>query len=116
MAPSSVPDFGKVVYDTYHHEGHEDHTFFGPVTFGAADTFTFTLVIDRSPVSLGETYPIVIDKALVDSALGTSDGIVKDAFDVRAVLQKVFDDAGAKASAYRPGTTTRLYVVRRNVA
>jgi flagellin len=94
-------EFGEVMYDTYRHEGHEDHTFYGPMTFGASDTLSFTLVLDRSPVSAGESYDIVIDKALIDDALGTSDGIVRDAVDVRAVLQKAFDDAGAKASAYR---------------
>lgn len=107
-APTSS-DFGKVQFDTYRHEGHEDHRFYGPVTFGATDTFTFTLVLDRSPVSLGETFSIVIDKALIDSALGTSDGIINDAVDVRAVLQKAFDDLGAQASAHRSGSTDPVF-------
>ncbi|MBB6181566.1 flagellin [Pseudorhizobium flavum] len=103
------PPFGDILEDTFKHEGHETHTFYGPVTFGPADQVNFTLILDRSPVSLGETYSITIDKAVVDNALGTSDGVVIDAIAVRKVLQKAFDLSGAKASANRTNSTNTTW-------
>lgn len=100
------PDLQPLGITSYFHEGHEDHTFNGPVTIGATETITFDLVLDRSPQSSGVTYPITIDRALVDAALGTSDGLIQDAADVRKILQKAFDDAGAPASAYRGGDSS----------
>lgn len=102
---ADYPDLQPLAIVSYFHEGHEDHTFIGPVTFSPTDSITFNLVLDRSPVASGNTYPITINKALVDAALGSTDGIVADAFDVRKILQKAFDDAGAPADAYRGGDT-----------
>jgi flagellin len=100
------PDLQPLGIVSYFHEGHEDHTFSGPVTFSASDSITFDLVLDRSPVAAGNSYAITIDKALVDAALGTGDGIVHDASDVRKILQKAFDDVAAPADAYRGGDTS----------
>ncbi|MBC7284013.1 flagellin [Hoeflea sp.] len=100
------PDLQPLGIVSYFHEGHEDHTFNGPVAIGATESITFDLVLDRSPQSTGITYAMTIDKALVDGALGTSDGVIHNAADVRKILQKAFDDAGAPASAYRSGDTS----------
>lgn len=84
---------------TFYHEGHEQYLFSGPVTFGALDVSTFDLVVDRSSLSAGDTFSIVIDKTVVDDALGTTDGIINSVAEVRLVLQKAFDNAGASPYA-----------------
>lgn len=86
---------GEMSSYTYYHEGHEDHMFHGPVTFDNTETVTFKLVVDRSTLSPGEEFPIVVDKSVVDAALGTTDGIIANLSQVKLVLQKAFENAGA---------------------
>ncbi len=82
------------------HEGHESHSFTGPATFGTTDYITFDLVVDAGTLSGGITYSgLRIDKAVIDSALGTSDGTIHDGAEMRKVLQKVFADNAVKATA-----------------
>ena len=89
-ALGTLGGFQNIAINTTSHNGHEDHRFTGPVTFGGSDSITFDLTVDASSYSAGETYGITIDKALVDAALGTSDGAVNTAADLRAVLEAFF--------------------------
>jgi flagellin len=90
---------GGMTNNTDHHYAHEDHTFNGPVTFDVSDFVDFNLVVDRSDMAAGDTFAVSVDKSVIDSALGATDGIIKDAKDLRAVLQKAFDNAGASTAA-----------------
>ncbi|MES5100600.1 flagellin [Agrobacterium sp. BA1120] len=85
--------------NSFYHEGHEDHYFKGPVTFSNTDNVNFKLTIDQSPESAGETFTINIDKSVVDTALSTTDGVIRNVGDLRLVMQKAFNDAGAGAYA-----------------
>ena len=89
-ALGTLGGFRNIAINTTSHNGHQDHRFTGPVTFGASDSITFNLTVDASAYSAGETYGITIDKALVDAALGTTDGAVNTAADLRAVLEAFF--------------------------
>lgn len=75
--------------------GIQDHLFSAPVTFDATDTVTFDLVIDRSDLSPGSTFPVSVDKSVVDAALGSSDGVINSLTQLKMVLEKAFDNAGA---------------------
>lgn len=86
---------GGMYTNSFFHEGHEDHLFNGPITFGNSDNVTFKLTIDQSAESAGETFNIDIDKSVIDTALGTTDGLIRNVADLRLVMQKAFDDAGA---------------------
>jgi flagellin len=97
---------GAMYSDTYRHEGHEDHIFNGPQTFSTTDSLTFDLVVDRSDVSAGDTFHITVDKTVIDAALGTSDGVIRNAFDLRDVFFQAFRNAGADSFA----DLNRLYV------
>lgn len=106
---------GGMYSDTYRHEGHEDHLFIGPQTFAAGDFLTFDLVVDRSSVSAGDTFAITIDKGVIDTALGTTDGVIKNASDIRKVFTQAFQDAGASpyADMYRSYLTdSRRYEIQ----
>ena len=81
------------------HEGHETHIFTGPVTFGASDSLNFDLTVDAGTHSAGTTYSLTIDKSVVDAALGTTDGVVRRADDLRTILNKLFSDNAIGASA-----------------
>lgn len=94
-----IPDYymplGSMFSYRYFNQGIEDHLFTGPVTFDAADTVTFDLVLDRSDMSPGNTFPITVDKSVVDAALGTADGVINNVAQVKLVLERAFDNAGA---------------------
>jgi flagellin len=90
---------GGMSVSSFYHEGHEDHYFSGPITFSDADFVKFDLTIDASNESAGETFSIEIDKSVIDTALGTTDGIVKNVADLRLVMQEAFEDAGAGSNA-----------------
>jgi flagellin len=98
-----MPLGGMSSYSTYH-EGHEDHAFSGPVTIGVAETIAFDLVVDRSGLSAGDTFNIAVDKAIVDAALGTTDGVIANVTQMTLVLQRAFDSAGASPYATPYGT------------
>jgi len=97
------------------HQGHERHKFTGGVTFGAGDTITFDINVDSGTHSTGTDYTLTIDKALVDAALGTTDGNVTNTAQLRAVLQRAFTDNGVPATAYESlfsgtGSTTHFEI------
>lgn len=97
------------------HQGHERHKFTGGVTFGAGDTITFDINIDGGTHTTGSDYTLTIDKALVDAALGTTDGNVTSTAQLRAVLQRAFTDNGVPATAYEAlfsgtGSTTHFEI------
>ncbi|CAH0343153.1 hypothetical protein RHI9324_04886 [Rhizobium sp. CECT 9324] len=86
---------GSMYSENFFHQAHEDHSFTGPVTFSASETATFDLIVDQSDLSPGDTYPIVVDRTVIDTALGTSDGIISNVAQLKLVLQQAFNDAGA---------------------
>lgn len=90
---------GDMYTSSFYHEGHEDHYFKGPITFSNTDYVNFNLTIDKSNESAGETFPITIDKSVIDTALGTTDGVIKNVADLRLVMQQAFNDAGAGSYA-----------------
>ena len=97
------------------HQGHERHKFTGGVTFNAANTITFDINVDGGTHTPGDDYSLVIDKALVDAALGTTDGVVASAAQLRAVLERAFTDNGVPATAYEAlftggGSTTHFEI------
>lgn len=97
------------------HQGHERHKFTGGVTFAAGDTITFDINVDSGTHSTGSDYTLTIDKALVDAALGTMDGIVNNTAKLRAVLERAFTDNGVPATAYESlfsgsGSTTHFEI------
>lgn len=97
------------------HQGHERHKFTGGVTFGAGDAITFDINVDGGTHTTGSDYTLTIDKALVDAALGTTDGNVTNTAQLRAVLQRAFTDNGVPATAYEAlfsgtGSTTHFEI------
>ncbi len=97
------------------HQGHERHKFTGGLTFGAGDTITFDINVDGGTHTTGSDYTLTIDKALVDAALGTTDGNVTNTAQLRAVLQRAFTDNGVPATAYEAlfsgaGSTTHFEI------
>ncbi len=81
------------------HQGHETHIFTGPVTFGVSDSLDFDLLLDAGAHSAGTTYSLHIDKSVIDAALGTTDGVIGRADDLRKVLNKIFADNSIGATA-----------------
>lgn len=82
------------------HEGHESYAFTGSSTFTATDYINFTLTVDAGAYSAGNDYALTIDKTVVDAALGTTDGKINTAVQLRAVLERLFQDNGVPATAY----------------
>tara|TARA_R110002020_G_scaffold6689_16_gene28427 strand:- start:1639 stop:3354 length:1716 start_codon:yes stop_codon:yes gene_type:complete len=83
------------------HQGHETRFFTGPATLNAADYIDFDLVVDAGTHSAGLTFTgLRIDKTLVDTALGKTDGTISTAAEMRAVLEKLFVDNSVPATAY----------------
>ena len=61
----------------------------------AADT------VDAGTHSAGVSFPgLRIDKGVIDLALGTTDGAINNASQLRAVLQRIFQDNLVPATAY----------------
>lgn len=83
------------------HQGHESHVFTGPATFSATDYIEFDLTIDAGTHSAGVTFTgLRIDKSVIDAALGTTDGTINTAAEMRAVLERIFADNLVPATAY----------------
>lgn len=97
---------GGMSSDNFYHEGHQDHLFTGPVTFDASETVTFDLTVDESVLSPGNTYPITVDKSVIDAALGTTDGVINTVAQLKLVLEEAFDNAGATPFVTLNGTWT----------
>lgn len=77
----------------------ESYTFAGPITLSAADVISFDITVDAGPHSAGVTSPITIDKALVDSRLGTSDGVISDRTAMISILNQAMVNAGLSGIA-----------------
>ncbi|WP_162939492.1 flagellin [Neorhizobium sp. NCHU2750] len=98
---------GTVNSSNYYHEGYEDHTFSGPQTFGDNDYIDFSMLVDDSQDDAGISFPIHIDKSVVDAALGSAaNGVIATAVQARAVLQQAFVNAGADQYADAYGTAS----------
>lgn len=82
------------------------YAFSGPFTLGAADTITLDVMVDDSPLAPGVSHTLVIDRAAVDAALGTSDGVVATAQDYGAILDHVFTANPVSAFAGWAGGNT----------
>ncbi len=72
--------------------------FVGPAEFAAADQISFDLTLDASVNSGGQTFPVTIDRALVDTVLGTSDGKVTNVGQWRAIVQAALTNASVPVS------------------
>ncbi|CAN7522773.1 flagellin [Rhizobium sp. LjRoot98] len=83
--------------------GYQQYGFSGPFTWDAADTISFDVLVDDSPLAAGTSYPITINRAAVDAALGTTDGLVSTAQAYAAVLQHVLAAGGVPATAQWAG-------------
>lgn len=95
---------GSMSLNDFYHEGHQDHLFKGPVTFNAFETVTFDLIVDESDMSAGNTFPITVDKSVIDAALGTTDGVINTVAQLKLVLEEAFATAGAGAFVTLNGT------------
>ncbi|ASW04812.1 hypothetical protein CKA34_02090 [Rhizobium sp. 11515TR] len=71
-----------------------NYKFTGPITFAASDSISFDVLIDDGPYAAGIPGSVTLDKATVDAALGTTDGIINNRAQMVAVLNKAFSDAG----------------------
>lgn len=95
---------GDMYSSNLYHEGHEDHYFSGPITFSDTDSVRTNILIDNSEDAVGLSFNLTIDKSVVDDALGTTDGRIENVAQLRKVLQKAFDNAGASPYADVYGT------------
>lgn len=83
--------------------GSQNFGFSGPVTIGDTEAIRFTLTLDEGTHAAGQTFNVVIDKALVIAELGTSDGQINTASEMQRVLQAALDEIGAPALASASG-------------
>ncbi len=95
--------------------------FSAPVTFAAGDSITFNVTVDQdnpadgisAPYDPGQTTPITITAAKINTALGRTDGTINDYKEYAAVLTSVLAGSGLSATTYwryePPGqTNTRV--------
>lgn len=86
----------------------KDFTFTGPVTFETGDTINFDITVDADnpanvdpPYHLGKTTHVVIDRAIVDAALPSSDGVISTYAEFAEVLKRALPSStGAIATTY----------------
>lgn len=95
---------GSMASNNFYHQAHQDHLFSGPVTFDPTEVVTFDLIVDQSDMSAGDTYTVTIDKSVIDTALGTTDGVINNITQLKQVLQLAFDSSGASAGVTLNGT------------
>ena len=85
------------VSDTPHY-GHRWFTFAGARSLGPADQISFNVMVDaNAPYSAGSSYPVTINQALVNSALGKSDGSITSPAEMVTVMRAAFTAAGVPA-------------------
>lgn len=89
---------GYMASDNFYHQAHQDHLFSGPVTFDPTETVILDLIIDQSDMSAGDTYSLTVDKSVIDTALGTTDGIINNVGELKQVMQLALTTAGANAA------------------
>ncbi|PYE37657.1 flagellin [Rhizobium sp. PP-WC-1G-195] len=95
-----IGGFRGTSFNSIAHQGHEMHTFTGPATFGTTDHIDFSVIVDAGIHSAGDTSSLMrIDKGVVDTALGKTDGTISNAAEMRAVLNYVFTANSVPATA-----------------
>lgn len=92
--------------------------FSSPLTFGVGDSISFDATVDAdnpadgitAPYDPGQTTSIVIDRNVVNSVLGRTDGTISDYKEYAAVLRSALAGSGLTAITYTqwdpPGQTT----------
>lgn len=86
---------------THAHKGHTYFTFVAGSTLPASDSTTFDVTVDSSTYSSGELYPgISIDRVLVNTVLGKTDGSIASADEFARVIDAALDLAGSGAGGY----------------
>ncbi|WP_225246827.1 flagellin [Agrobacterium tomkonis] len=104
-----IGGFADANYNAFAHNGHETHVFTGPATFTSTDYVEFSVVVDAVDTDPGVTFTnLRLDKTVVDAALGTTDGTINNAVEMRAVLQKVFTDNGVPLWTVPSGAYTQF--------
>ena len=70
--------------------GYVFHPFSGGFTLDTGDNITIEILVnDNQPISAGALYSLVVDRAAVDAALGTNDGIISSQSDYSRVLSYI---------------------------
>ncbi|RDL49731.1 Flagellin [Ensifer sp. M14] len=77
----------------------ESYAFAGPVTLSPTDSISFDITVDAGPHSAGATYAVTINKALVDSRLGTTDGVIPTRAAMVNILNQAMVNAGLSGKA-----------------
>lgn len=113
--PRSLGDIGGLRNQNLSHHaarGYEHYEFTGPVTFDDDDAVRFNLTLDAGPHSGGESFNVVINKGVIDAALGTSDGYIGDPFQMSRVMSEALQQAGAPASSgYNPNPSYYIFSI-----
>ncbi|NLS07844.1 flagellin [Rhizobium sp. P32RR-XVIII] len=103
MDVGEIGGFQGTSFTTDAHNGHEVHTFTGPAAFSVTDYITFDLVVDAGSHSAGTTKSgLRIDKSVIDATLGTTDGTINNAIEMRKVLARAFNDNSVPAWVFTP--------------
>jgi flagellin len=97
--------------------------FTGPMDFSASDEISFDVVVDAdnpadgipAPYDPGTSAHVVINQAVVNAALGVSDGHIETYVDYTTVINRALSDAGANAGAqnyshYEPPDQDKIIV------
>lgn len=82
--------------------------FSAPVTFAADDSISFSVTVDQdnpadgisAPYDPGQTTPVTITAAKINTALGRTDGTINDYKEYAAVLRSVLAGSGLTAKTY----------------
>jgi flagellin len=88
--------------------GYQQWEMTGPVTLAAGESISFDISIDGTAAT-----NLSIDKATVDAALGTTDGIISDDDDYATVIRKALADAGlsSRVSTYGSSYSSSLFSI-----
>lgn len=101
---------------------YQQFPFSGSFTVGAADTISFDITVDAdnpvdvpAPHNMGVTKTVTINRATVDAALGTSDGVIADYKKYTAVIARAMQDIGASTNAFVTTFSTWDYDLKKTV-
>jgi flagellin len=84
------------------HYGHSWFIFSGARSLSATDQISFDISIDANGAyTAGSSYSVTIDQALVNAALGKSDGSITNSSEMSIVLKSALAAAGAPADSSR---------------
>lgn len=107
----NIGGFRNTSYTANGTRGQDTFAFSGAFTLAAADSITFNLTLDASSLSSGTTYPVTINRSLVNAALGTTDGVISNAVDYSAILNKAFANAGIPATSSSGGAFSNAFTI-----